>query len=183
MWWMRKGQSTSELTLVELFFISLMIEAGGLVQTPAFTVLTGSVSVSGQGTASSRLDVTDLLTGVFLTPPASIFGRGGRDQRWRDGRGAASRLGDPDGISSATLTISGVGGNGQASLLNVAGAVRDIPCRGAPETLLEVTDGGMLSSGPASMMIRLARIADWKSADPRQEWILARRLGLRQPSF
>ncbi|HEX4667488.1 MAG TPA: hypothetical protein VH207_12890, partial [Chthoniobacterales bacterium] len=134
---------------------ALMIEAGGLVQTPAITIRNGFASVSGQGATSSRLDVTDLLSiGGLLDLDsfpsdlaASIEISGGATV-------VAQRLGlgDSSGEHVAGLTISGVGGNGQASLLNVVGPNSQLVVAGAAgiKTLLDVTDGGMLSSGSDS---------------------------------
>ncbi len=109
--------------------------------------------MSGQGTASSRLDVSDLLSIGGLLDPTGIASLGANVEISGGGTVLAQRLGlgDPSAEHSATLTISGVGGNGQASLLNVVGADATLLVAGAPGgTLLEVADGGMLSSGSGS---------------------------------
>ena len=107
--------------------------------------------MSGQGTTSSRLDVTDL----FLIDPPSTSTSPAEVEISDGGTVVAQRvaLGDGDGIISATLTISGVGSNGQASLLNVAGARPEFFVSGAPGTLLEVKDGGMLSTSSITSYI------------------------------
>jgi len=128
---------------------------GGLVQTPNCTVWGGLLEVDGQATTSSRLDVTDLLSLGGLLDPASTSTSSVESAISGGGTVVAQRvaLGDRDGISSATLTISGVGSNGQASLLNVAGANPEFLVSGAPGTLLEVKDGGMLSTSSITSYI------------------------------
>jgi T5SS/PEP-CTERM-associated repeat protein len=133
-------------------------DGGGVAQTLDCTVFDGSLGVHGQGTTGARLDVTDLLSvgGLLddVTPPTSATSAlitGGAvvvAQRFA--------LGDREGISNALVTISGVGGNGQPTLLNVAGASPSLLVSGAPgQTLLEVKDGGMLSTSANSATSRI----------------------------
>ncbi len=151
-------------------------DGGGVAQTLGCTVFDGSLGVHGQGTTGARFDVADLLSiGGLLdisTPPTAATSgliTGGAvvvAQRFA--------LGDRQGTSSATLTISGVGGNGQASLLNVAGASPSFLVSGAPgKTTLEVKDGGMLSTSANSAISRIGSGLLVGKVRAGQEWVPA----------
>lgn len=128
---------------------TLLVESGGLVETPDCIVDQGNVLVRGVGTAPSKLSTSENLSiaGGSVTSGSLVIEAGGQVLAEK-----VVTVGSGDSTGVGTVTISGTAADNLPSGLIIPGSSSRLTVSGDPGTQIEVTNGALLeTSGPANI--------------------------------